>query len=55
MGLDQGESQWIEVQRGSLDRHIEALENLKSSNLALIEFGEFLNRPVGITQRITWR
>jgi hypothetical protein len=55
MGLDDDEMRWIEIQRRSLIDHIEALEDLKDSKPPLLEFGEFLNRPAEVVQRLTWR
>ena len=55
MGLDDDEIRWIKIQEQPLIDHIAALEDLKGAKRSLLEFGEFLSRPAGVTQRLTWR
>lgn len=54
-GLDSSEIGWIRWDMHSLDSHIQALQDLPASGDSILEFGEFLKRPVGITQRLPWR
>ena len=54
-GLDAAELHWIEVQRASLHSHVQGLRNMDPAGDAVLEFGEFLRRPVAIWPRLAWR
>jgi|GEM_PF-3418638 len=54
-GVDPGEHAWLVRHHKSLREHIEAIEQAKASDDALLDFGEFLRRPAGIAVRVPWR
>lgn len=55
MGLDHGEKLWLKLHEKSLRDHIAELRLKPCRGEPLLEFGEFLRRPSGINQRLTWR
>lgn len=54
-GYDLDELKWIELQKRSCRRHVSALRRIRCDGQPMLEFGEFLRRPVDVTQRLLWR
>lgn len=54
-GYDPAEKLWLKLHERSLREHIAELKRKQFNGDALLEFGEFLLRPAGLTPRLTWR